>query len=41
MEISEEHLVPTNQEKTIKETLKKLKGLGIKKSTGDFGTGYS
>ena len=25
MEISEEHLVPTNQEKTIKETLKKIK----------------
>jgi len=41
IEVTEEHLVPTNQEKTIKETLKKLTDIGIKISIDDFGTGYS
>jgi diguanylate cyclase (GGDEF)-like protein/PAS domain S-box-containing protein len=41
MEITEEHLVPTNQEKTIKETLTNLTDIGIKLAIDDFGTGYS
>ncbi|MEG3753479.1 EAL domain-containing protein [Psychromonas arctica] len=41
MEITEEHLAPTNQEKTIKETLQTLTDIGIKISIDDFGTGYS
>lgn len=41
MEITEEHLVPSNQEQTIQETLKNLTDLGIKMSIDDFGTGYS
>lgn len=41
MEITEEHLIPTNQENTIKETLTNLTDIGIKLSIDDFGTGYS
>ena len=41
MEITEEHLVPTNQEKTIQEALTNLTDIGIKLSIDDFGTGYS
>ena len=41
MEITEEHLIPTNQENTIKETLADLTDIGIKLSIDDFGTGYS
>ena len=41
MEITEEHLVPTNQEKTIQEALTNLTDMGIKLSIDDFGTGYS
>lgn len=41
MEITEEHLAPTNQQKTIKKTLSILTNIGIKISIDDFGTGYS
>ena len=41
MEITEEHLIPTNQENTIKETLTDLTDIGIRLSIDDFGTGYS
>ncbi|WP_413694233.1 putative bifunctional diguanylate cyclase/phosphodiesterase [Psychromonas sp. KJ10-2] len=41
LEITEEHLAPTNQEAKIKETLKNLTDIGIKISIDDFGTGYS
>lgn len=40
MEITEEHLVPTNQEKTIQEVLKNLTDIGIQLSINDFDTGY-
>ncbi|RBW46690.1 hypothetical protein DS885_07015, partial [Psychromonas sp. B3M02] len=38
LEITEEHLAPTNQEAKIKETLKTLTDIGIKISIDDFGT---
>ena len=41
IEITEEHLVPTNQEQVIQDTLMGLVNLGINISIDDFGTGYS
>ena len=41
IEITENHLVPSNQEGNCQETLRRLSDLGIKMSIDDFGTGYS
>ncbi|WP_413702223.1 EAL domain-containing protein [Psychromonas sp. KJ10-10] len=41
IEITEEHLVPSNQEGNCQATLRGLSDLGIKMSIDDFGTGYS
>jgi len=41
IEITENHLVPTNREGNCQTTLRELSHLGIKMSIDDFGTGYS
>ena len=41
IEITEDHLVPNNQEGNAQATLRRLNELGIKMSIDDFGTGYS
>lgn len=41
IEITENHLVPTNREGNCQAALKALADLGIKMSIDDFGTGYS